>query len=404
MDPELAVSTDPPAPFLVRFANVLRKLRQSKTPPVMWNRTKRESKGRSIPLNLKRPFRYGALFAALVIVLSACGQPAGSDRVDGALIVVGSNGAQASIDAWKAGWTKANKSVSVDFSPDGQAVGFTALASGLAYVATAEAVPGTPGGVDSARCTAGPVITVPTTVNPIALAYNLAGIKGLRLDAGTLSAIYLGEITQWDDPRITSLNPTLELPSVKITPVKDNTSSSATYQATNYLKKYANATWTTPPSNIWPGNVVGITGNNAGDVAKKVDDNLGSLAFMYRRDSINRFSTAELKFDSGFVPLSEASITQALDSAGTTSTDSSVGMNLDQAAGDGYPLAAVGYQSVCRSYENQETAQLASSWLRYVLSPSGQDASNFAAGTSSPGAKTLKSARDLLQSIQVPGK
>src|SRR6201999_637936 len=43
---------------------------------------------------------------------------------------------------------------------------------------------------------------------------NIAGVKpgDLMLDGSTIAAIYLGDITRWNDPAIQKLNPRLKLP------------------------------------------------------------------------------------------------------------------------------------------------------------------------------------------------
>jgi len=50
---------------------------------------------------------------------------------------------------------------------------------------------------------------------------NVKGIQAgqLHLDGATVASIYLGDITQWDDPQIKRLNPKLALPSTAIAPV-----------------------------------------------------------------------------------------------------------------------------------------------------------------------------------------
>ena len=50
-----------------------------------------------------------------------------------------------------------------------------------------------------------------------------------------LADIYLGNITAWDDPAIAKLNPGVNLPSTKITPVYRSDGSGDTYAFTDYL-------------------------------------------------------------------------------------------------------------------------------------------------------------------------
>lgn len=61
-------------------------------------------------------------------------------------------------------------------------------------------------------------------IGPIAVTYNLDGIDKLVLDAATLAAIFQGEITTWNDPKIAALNDGVTLPSTPIKPFFRSTS------------------------------------------------------------------------------------------------------------------------------------------------------------------------------------
>ena len=68
---------------------------------------------------------------------------------------------------------------------------------------------------------------------------NLQGIKPgqLTLDGETVAGIFLGEITQWDDPKIKALNPGVNLPSKAIAVVHRSDGSGTTFLFTNYLSQ-----------------------------------------------------------------------------------------------------------------------------------------------------------------------
>src|SRR2546426_11961746 len=60
---------------------------------------------------------------------------------------------------------------------------------------------------------------IPTTLGVISIAFNLTGVDSVNLDADTLSNIYLGHITKWNDGKITALNSGANLPNKAITVV-----------------------------------------------------------------------------------------------------------------------------------------------------------------------------------------
>jgi phosphate transport system substrate-binding protein len=77
---------------------------------------------------------------------------------------------------------------------------------------------------------------IPWALSGTVPAYNVSGApKNLKLSGEVLADIYLGKVTQWDDPAIAKLNPGASLPSTKITPVYRSDGSGDTYAFTNYL-------------------------------------------------------------------------------------------------------------------------------------------------------------------------
>lgn len=77
---------------------------------------------------------------------------------------------------------------------------------------------------------------LPMTAGEIVLAYNLPGNpKGVKLPRDVYSNIFLGKITQWNDPQIVAANPELELPDLPITVVVRADSSGTTAVFTKHL-------------------------------------------------------------------------------------------------------------------------------------------------------------------------
>ncbi len=110
------------------------------------------------------------------------------------------------------------------------------------------------------------------------------GAGQLRLSAANLADIFLGKITQWDDPRIKANNPGLNLPHQNITVVHRADGSGTTWIFTNYLSKVSQA-WKEQVGNAksvpWP---VGLGGKGNEGVAafvKKVNGSIGYVEYAY---------------------------------------------------------------------------------------------------------------------------
>jgi phosphate transport system substrate-binding protein len=71
---------------------------------------------------------------------------------------------------------------------------------------------------EQAAAQGGPITQVPVDLGGEGIAYNLSlpSAARLRLTGPVLAAIFLGQITRWNDPAITALNPGLSLPAAQI--------------------------------------------------------------------------------------------------------------------------------------------------------------------------------------------
>jgi phosphate transport system substrate-binding protein len=77
---------------------------------------------------------------------------------------------------------------------------------------------------------------IPWALTGVLPSYNVKGVSNkLKLSGPVLADIYLGNITSWNDPAIAKLNPGVNLPSTKITPVYRSDGSGDTFAWTNYL-------------------------------------------------------------------------------------------------------------------------------------------------------------------------
>ncbi|POH58448.1 substrate-binding domain-containing protein [Arthrobacter glacialis] len=341
-----------------------------------------------------------AVALCCVALLGACSSPPPADPIRGALIIVGSGTQQSAINVWRDSWVKENRGVSTNFSPDGQDVGLQALVSGNTYVATSDTpLDETNKAASIGSCGPDGAFAVPTTISPVGVAYNLSGVRGLKLDASTLSAIFNGAVVSWNDPKIQALNPAVELPSAPIVPVTSKASSSLSLAGSTYFSRNAPASWTAKPSSRWPDTVAGTRLELDKDIPNEVDDNFGTIAFLNLADIGNRFNTAALKFNADFVAPSNDQIDAAIGSSQVTLNSRGVAIDLGSSEGTGYQLGSVRYQVFCSQYKHEAIATLVRSWASYVVSEPGQTKVWIALGSYAPSQKALQAAQDLVANI-----
>jgi phosphate transport system substrate-binding protein len=131
----------------------------------------------------------------------------------------------------------------------------------------------------AAACNA--CVEIPWALTATTLSYNIPGIPNdLRLSGPVIADIYLGTVTNWNDPKITALNPKLTLPNLSITAVHRSDGSGDTYAFTDYLQRVSPAFQSSVGNNTlvnWPGGV-GASGN-AG-VAGVIASTSGAIGYI----------------------------------------------------------------------------------------------------------------------------
>jgi phosphate transport system substrate-binding protein len=90
---------------------------------------------------------------------------------------------------------------------------------------------------EQVAATGGPIAQVPVALGGEGIVYNLSLPAGARLHltGPVLAAIFLGRITSWHDPAITTLNPGLSVPAATIRVIHRSDGSGTTYIFSDFL-------------------------------------------------------------------------------------------------------------------------------------------------------------------------
>jgi phosphate transport system substrate-binding protein len=93
--------------------------------------------------------------------------------------------------------------------------------------------------MDSAKLASAKLMQFPSVMGAVDIAINVPGIASekLRLTGPIVADIYLGTITNWNDPAIKKINQGVKLPDLPIAPVYRADGSGTTYVFTGYLAK-----------------------------------------------------------------------------------------------------------------------------------------------------------------------
>ena len=122
-------------------------------------------------------------------------------------------------------------------------------------------------------------IQVPMTGGSVVFAYNLDGVKDLKLSRAAYCGIAAGKITKWNDPAIAKANPAAKLPDQAIQFVHRSDGSGTTFQFTNHLKAACPA-WTAGvnKSVSWPKGMTGAKGNEG--VAAQIKQTPNAIGYV----------------------------------------------------------------------------------------------------------------------------
>src|SRR5690606_3123968 len=169
---------------------------------------------------------WGALALAGALALSSCAaneQPSGDGGTTGSTLSGTFNGAGASSqgsaqDAWVAAFQTANPEVTVNYDPRGSGAGReTFIGGGSDWAGSDSALSDEELAGSFGSCAAdSKALDIPTYISPIAVIFNVEGVKELNLDAATLAKIFKGDITKWNDPAIAALNEGTSFPDQTI--------------------------------------------------------------------------------------------------------------------------------------------------------------------------------------------
>lgn len=124
-------------------------------------------------------------------------------------------------------------------------------------------------------------IHIPMVLGGVMPVYNLPSVTvPLRFSAETLVAIYMGDITQWNDARLVAENPDVVLPDLPIAVVYRSDASGTTSIWTDYLSKVS-AEW---KAKVGKGSsvewLVGVGAPGNAGIASTVKNTIGAIGYV----------------------------------------------------------------------------------------------------------------------------
>ena len=146
------------------------------------------------------------------------------------------------------------------------------------------------------------LVQFPMIIGGVVPVVHVKGVEPgqMLLDGATVAAMYLGEITKWNDARIKKLNPKLALPDTAIAPVYRSDGSGTNFLFSDYLSKSSPKFKDAIGANTsvqWPVGI-GAKGNEGvANMTTQTDGAIGYVEYAFAKQ--NKMAYAQLKNHDG---------------------------------------------------------------------------------------------------------
>ncbi|HEY9828227.1 MAG TPA: phosphate ABC transporter substrate-binding protein PstS [Stenomitos sp.] len=215
------------------------------------------------------------------------------------------------------------------------------------------------------------VLMIPTCGGAVAVVYNVPGVSsGLKLSQSTLASIFSAKITKWNDPKIASANPGVNLPDQPIRLVVRADSSGTTFIFTNALSAMSSAFQGQIGVNQapqWAGNPLKGKGNPG--VAATVQQTPGSIGYVeysYAKQNNLNFAAVQNKKGEYMLPTLEAT-QEALSKVKFPSNFRVFEGN----PASGYPIAGMTWMLLYKKYDAEKLPAI-KKWMTWILTEGQQ--------------------------------
>jgi len=320
-------------------------------------------------LKLRRAGGVGwPLWVALALLVGLCPLFA-SDQKIVTLVGGGSTVPFPLYKKWKEAYNQRSPSFQMDYIPFGTAEGILQISNGKSDFGAGEVL------LTPEERAKNDLVELPAALIGIVPVYNLPGVQQeLRFSGELLAEIFLGNVKNWNDPRIAKLNPGVSLPDMPIQVIYRPGGKGTNYVFTDFLSK------TSPKfrekigrsaSPHWP---VGIPAERTADMGEKVRKEPGSIGYIELQwtDDYHLAYGSVLNPAGKFIKASAQTIIsacRAVEGSDWTKFD----VSLTNASGaDSFPITSFTWLYVRNNRTDPSRAAALSDLLRWMYSGDGQ--------------------------------
>ncbi len=264
---------------------------------------------------------------------------------------------------WIAEFVKIHPDIQIDYQPIGSGAGVKNLTAGLVDFAGSDAAM-TDKEIAAVRQG---VVMIPATAGSIVLAYNLPNVSSLKLSRAAYVGIFLGKITQWNDPAIATTNRDVQLPNLPIMVVTRSDGSGTTFAFSKHLSDIDLEFFRTVGFNkavAWPTGMAGKGNDGVTSLIKQTPGAIGYIEYGYANHNHIPSAVLQNKFGnyvaatptSGLATLSHASLPPDLR-----------GWPSDPEGKEDYPIATFTWLLLYKKYNDPKKATALKKFVSYGL-------------------------------------
>lgn len=295
----------------------------------------------------------------------------GLSGTTGQLVAEGASSQQNAMDYFNIQYQEAtNGEANLAYNASGSGSGRTNFVAGQVAFAGSDS-PLSEDQVEPAaeRCGGNEAWHLPLVIGPVAIAYNVDGVDDLNLSTETISQIFQGEITNWNDEAIAAENEGVELPDQDINVIYRSDESGTSDNFQKFLSANSE-TWDTEGQQF-PAEV-GAGANGSNGVASEVANVSGGITYVESGFADQQgLGVANIDFGNGPTELNAETVGVALDNLEFLEEGHNMVVDADAMyeidAEGAYPLVLTTYEIVCSAGYDEETSNMVKDFLTVAL-------------------------------------
>jgi phosphate transport system substrate-binding protein len=236
----------------------------------------------------------------LALALASAGMVANAAEITGA----GASFVFPAMSKWSADYNKATKN-KVNYQSIGSGGGIAQIKAATVDFGSSDA-PLKPGDLAASG-----LAQFPSVMGAVVPVVNIPGVKpgSVKLTGPIIADIYLGKITNWNDPAIAAVNSGVTFPALKITVVHRSDGSGTTFNFVNYLSKVS-LDWRNKVGEgtavKWPAGIGGKGNEGVAAYTKQIKGAIGYVELSYAITNKLNYTAVRNRAGNFIVPSKES--------------------------------------------------------------------------------------------------